>query len=251
MTQIAPFQYTISAGDRITITHPGSWVTVTKGDYPFQISTDKGSSAQLERGLGVELEPFSQLYIHNTADYAQTIQLYIGDAYVRDSRLSVPSDTVVGVVDGSTVRSFEGKAFVGRGYKGAVAAQYAHVQLWNPATSEKEIYVKTIRANASTVPVDVQFRVATSGLADFFSNPPSKNFSLSADSEREVRTESNSTLGAGAGVPIMYMRLVTAAVYETFQFSEPVCITPGTGLVCCLSTVNVGHNVIFEYYEST
>lgn len=246
MTQIAPFEFTIASGDRITISHPGSWVTVTKGEYPFNVATDKGSNAQIERGLGVELEPFKQLYIHNTADYSQTIQIYIGDAYVRDSRLSVPSDTVVGVVDGSRQKTDDGKSFVlYSSYTGA-ASTYNVRQLWN-ASADKVLYVKRMMLCDFTGSTDyIVGRNTTAIGASVGSGLYNKDFSGSDDTVARHRREQ------ALSTPTIdrYFQPGIEAAYkiEKLSFDDaPLKITPSTGLVICNMSVNHSDRVAIEY----
>lgn len=244
MTQIAPFEFTLPADGRLTITHPGKWVTVTRGDYPFVLSTDKGSKAEIERGLGVELEPFTQLYVHNSSDYSQTIKLYIGDVYVRDSRLSVPSDTVVGVVDGGKVTSLESKAFYGAASQNPVAAEYSHIQLFNPSGSGINCVLSRLTATINTSST-LQLRSYNTQLTTDSGNIINKLTSSSVSPECIIRQDTDPTI-LGDFCDIVEIGGDTPHVFE---LDEPIILTPGYGVHVTTGNPNVKVRLSFQWHE--
>lgn len=245
MTQIAPFEFTLASGARITITHPGSWVTVTKGDYPFNIATDKGSNAEIERGLGVQLDAFKQLYIHNTSDYSQTIQIYIGDAYVRDSRLSVPSGTTVGIVDGSVQRVSEGNSFIASIGTNASATNYVHHQILNPVGSGKVMLLRKLLVADLTGAGVV--RIYDYGTALSTQEPDAKNKRLGQSLDTSGELYKQSTASILPSTAIMFLDVPAASTLQEIPLEDPFQIDEGQGICIVCGTVNHGLRSVFQY----
>lgn len=250
MTQLSRFEFTLGAGERVDLPVSGSAVTCTGGAYPFLVTTNKGSRVALERGLGLPLLPFETLGVENTAAYAQTIELYIGDETVRDSRLSVPSDTVVGIVDGSKQRVITNESFTSYSTINGLAANYNHNQIYN-ASTDKNLIVTAVRVSASAAS---SFTISAYGapISGVYGSGVGRSKLLDAavDTESQARVQQAASL------------LITGAI--NFNFSVPASetksiieegrgdtfvIPPAKGLLVQCTTPNCATAFSVDYYK--
>lgn len=244
MSQLSRFEYTIPAGGRIDIAVSGSAVTCTGGSYPFLITTNNGSRVALERGLGLPLEPFTQLGIENTADYSQTIEIYVGDVMPRDSRLSVPSDTVVGVVDGAFNTTADNRAFIA--YSGLISVSpfYNHHQLRHEG-SEGYLVVDSVHLVNNSGASAIHFYKHNTALTTLGAAGKSKLGSGADDTKGFVREQQGASLLGGADA--MWSMGISVTDMKTVEFNNPIILGAGEGLLIENRVVNQITRVMFQY----
>lgn len=153
----------------------------------------------------------------------------------------------VSVIDGSAQRSLGGTAFISLIAAANLAANYSHVQLWNPADSGKRAFVNAIDLGpVGGAAYNIQVMSHTSELTSAYSiaNPRAKKLGGTA-STLKLRYQTNGsvlgTLLAQYGVP--------ATEPIPLVQSEPFLLLPGYGLVFVPTAVNQAIVVNVQHYE--
>lgn len=83
---IRNFEYQLAANQRLSIERMGSIVRCTSAQASFHVSPDDLEKVELAAGLGIRYARiFTKFVLYNGPD-AQTVELYIGDGDVADSR---------------------------------------------------------------------------------------------------------------------------------------------------------------------
>lgn len=100
-TSFKEFTYTFGANENILINSVGSVIRCTRGTNNFEIQpqaiNESFSKIPFENGLSVTYEyDFDKIEISNGAS-GQTIQLYVGDGTIDDSRLTGAVDITGGI----------------------------------------------------------------------------------------------------------------------------------------------------------
>jgi len=201
-----------------------------------------GTTIQLKPGqahrVADDVKRVTRWRIQNYANAATIVGVvYIGDGQITDNRVTGS----VEVIDGGKARTFANQSFIGFGSQGAAAGVNAHLQLWNPVGSGKNLIVERF-----TVSVDIAqtyFAVNSAPITTLLSNPKSK-LSGVVSSVAEVRTYSIASpftpLGGFTATPN------TSLIYT---FAEPFVIQPGKGLVVWANATNAGIQSLFEFFE--
>jgi len=146
--------------------------------------------------------------------------LRVGVGRVMSARLS----GTVQVIDGGKSRSMAQMAGIGTAAQGVSAGNYSFVQLWNPASSTKNIFVRKIVVSSTgnqgfiltmhTAAVGASSGAAVSKLNQLVTPYPMQ------------KGVSPSVIGQN----VMF-NLVTPGAAFTVDFQEPIVVGPGYGLV--------------------
>lgn len=178
----------------------------------------------------------------NTATIIGTV--LVGDGDITDNRVTGS----VEVIDGGRNRTLANTTFWGYAYCPAVAGQFSHVQLWNPATNTKRLVVGQITYAINQAASAIgHLTFNSSPLANLnATNPMSKNLGGSV-ATGELRTQTSAGwLGTGS-LADLYM---PGALNQTLKLNEPIIVPPGKGLIVDLNVAaNIGLSANFEFYE--
>jgi len=131
---------------------------------------------------------------------------------------------------------FDERLAAGRINQGAVAAEFAHAQIFNPAGSGVLVVVEQIWGGANTANVAQVSRFDTV-LAGTAGDPDHKGFRDTRVSGSPVATINSDSDGSQLGVIILFSPEVIAT--ETTFLDFPFILAPGTGLMWGSGTVNV------------
>ena len=251
----APFQSTgdISLSSAITdsiFSLPGDFLYVDQASTGFvsiELNAEQGGTlAPVLLGAGGKIEcPFKSFKITAAAQLGKTVRILVGNGARISGGANVnASSLVVTAVDGAKVRSDQGNAFIGYGGKAAVAAQYAHFQLFNPVASTKTVYVervKVLQGASQTIGI-CSYSTALSGNAG---GAPNKKIG-GAVSTAQMRSQANATSLITDYLGIM---ATTASLSDAFTPIEPYALTPGKGILMVSQSVNTDVYGIFEFFE--
>lgn len=188
---------------------------------------------------------FKQLKLSWTAQPGKFIRLMYstGDRVVPTNSTTV--NGYVNTVDGSLSRTLADQAFMGYAGCGAVAAQYSHTQLWNPAGSGKNLFLEAFSLTSTTTSSFVfgRYNVQLANAAG--AQPCNKYFGHVTGSAL------NRFANNAAQLISEYMGSVycTANLPSGWTFKEPVLIPPGQGFVLIMNAVNLTHISVHEHYE--
>lgn len=176
---------------------------------------------------------------------AQTVTVQIAGG-------GVGSDRVLGevsVISGEVARTDAGIAFFASSSYGPSTGEYAFVQLWNPAASQRVVVLsKIVVCSNSAGYSSISIRENQAALGGVDAGGPNGNNKKigGAASECEVR------IGSSVSYPIsnrIAWGLVSAAqATNTVEFNEPVIIPPGRGVIVVPSEFDRALSASFEFW---
>jgi hypothetical protein len=240
-TMVTPYTYLLAANQRLAITGRGSVIAVDSASYPFQIEVDSQVANARE---GVVLRAavggvFDGVVLINSG-VAQTVTVLIGDGDV-----TLPIPTVVKVADGGRDLTLNNTEFMGFSNLTNVSGQYGFVQIWNPATSGHDLFVRSVHLSSIAVlGWCLMFRNAAAlGVNDA---APVGMSAAGPDDSSQCRAGLSTSLPDGY-MSRFFIPRMTQNESKTYSFSSPIQIVPGTGLVVCELAVNKAIECSFEY----
>lgn len=173
-----------------------------------------------------------------TSPAAQTVSMFFADSRVQFDRITGD----VSVVDGGAERTKANVAFVGAGFQPAVAAQFSHVQLWNPPGSGVRMIVSQVSAiDSAGSLVYLSYHNAALTNAYVNANPQSK-LAGGAVSNGQNRIQGNAAI---LGTNLLMFQAPTTG--KELRLTEPMVIPPGQGAHIASFTVNTGLTAFFEF----
>lgn len=241
------FSETFDAGETIRLSVSGSrYFRLLTTSYPVSIDFRRDNRALGQQSTDVESGyyaipggGFDEISI--TSATAQTVKFAIATGEGGYDRISGE----VSVISGEVSRSEAGLAFMGGAAQAAVAAQYSHVQIWNPAANTKNLIVNEVLVAADS-PGVIALRGSAVALTTLDGNPSSKKIGAAA-STSEIRRQTNAAiLGTGQGFSQTPVLVNTAF---RIPLVEPFIVAPGFGLLAYHETVNSTLRASFQFYE--
>jgi hypothetical protein len=164
----------------------------------------------------------------------------IGDGQLDDS--TITGD--VNVVDGGLSRTLANQAYIGYAFCAAVAAQYSHTQLWNPAGSGKNLFLETFNLSSPTAGTLIAGRFAaqygsasTAVVNKYFGGAAGVGIQRYTNNAVPQITEyaASYSVAANVAVPV--------------ELREPILIPPGQGFIASHNMVNAAMTCVHEWYE--
>lgn len=142
-------------------------------------------------------------------------------------------------------RVLDGFAFIGGTSCSPVAAQFAHVQLWNPAGSLRRLIVSDLWIiNNAGIACTYALRHNAAALATLNSNPTAKRFGGALSGAHERQENNAAAIGTGFANFILQV-----AETVPLTFKEPLVLEPGRGLIIQQFTVNLGLAAAWQFVE--
>lgn len=217
--------FTFAANETKRFERAGRYIEVIDAPYAFNLFLSDAAGGRVDHALnalsGLFLEGnYAAVDMTNGAN-AQTVTLLVTDG--RGGSRRQPG--VVQVVDGGRARTLANVAGVGSVPASAVIGNFSHVQLWNPAGSGRNVFVRNVVVATATVN-GFYIRTHNAALTTLIGNPVSK-LNQNILTSYELRSQSNAAL-LGQGV------LFSATPANTpfpYRFEEPMCLAPGIGLM--------------------
>ena len=178
-----------------------------------------------------------------TSSVAQTIGLQV-------SRGDVGSDRITGevsVIDGSLRRVLSRHSFWGSLTCAALAGNYSHVFLWNPAGTLYNLVVNELQSSIAALGSILVSRVAVApaSLLALGTGVGNKYLNGAAPLAGRLGTEQSV---AALGTSICGIGLA-ATVSGSFKMLDPIVVPPGAGLVVMSATVNTTSHASFQFFE--
>lgn len=196
-----------------------------------RIACDPGDWARAQDG-------FDRIEVTSTINQTVTFEVCRGD---------VGSDRITGevsVIDGGKGRTLSGVAFMGGGSSAQLAANFSHVQLWNPSATKRVI----VEGFALSIGPANSFRVGSHSVAlTTLVGVIGSKLAGAAASTAELRLQQNAAQQvSGSYIPALDLLALTA---YSFRFLEPVVLPQNQGLVLVPNAVNTAINGTFEFFE--
>lgn len=235
------YDYSIGIGQTVIALVSGGFYKLLAASGHVTISREGGSSiGPLLPGQG-EREPFNRLQITNTSGVVNNIRILVADESFVDTRIYGS----VEVIDGGRATTMAGNAFAGVASQAAVAAQFSHVQLWNPIGSGRNVAVSRVMVGTNTPTPIFAARLFNTALATLVATGLNKRAAGPA-SVMELRTESTVALLGGGSFQFAWGAQATPLILET---KEPVILLPGWGLLITNQILNAIVGATFDYTE--
>lgn len=215
-------------------------------DAPINLkSADGAHDFYLEVGQRINFENdtgFLNFVVYTKQAIDHKIVLQVSDnAFVDSARVAGE----VSVINGEISRVLRGEAFIGYQSIVGIAAQVSHVQIKNPLGSGKRVIINKITAQADVVGRLILAALDTD-LANVSGGAKTNKLMGGAASVAQLRWENNA---AYLGTPIYVVGISSANEFKEFQFSEPVILLEGKGLVIETNDLNSTMRVNFQYNE--
>lgn len=234
------YDFTLGAGQLVEILAEGSYYRILTATGALQVQRDDGSRVgPILEGQGERNSPFKRLTLRDLSGAANSGTVLVCDGDFVDHRQAGAAE----VVSGAYRTTREGIAYWGGTASAIGAADFSHVQLWNPAGSGRILVLETLQISVDSG--SVALRRHTAALANLATAPANK-FLGGAAGVGEVRhqanasaigTSFNGSVGASFGQsPINFL-------------NRPVIIPAGHGLIVSHNTVNINTRAMFEWLE--
>lgn len=248
------FDITVPVGQAFTVSAAGRYIKYmagSNGGADASISLTPGHQG----GMKITLQP-GQAYrvsadspvpdswtIANYAGVAAIVgKVVVGNGQIDDSTVS----GVVQVVDGGKARTLAGIACAGYTAASAVAAQYAQLQLWNPAASGKRLIVEgvtLIAANAAQAALLVFNNVVLPN--------NSAGYSKLTSGPAPVAVPQWGTTAAAAAALALFATSAPVNTSPAFKLNEPIVVRAGYSLMMYSTVPNAYMGATFEWYEES
>lgn len=244
------FSVTVSGGavPAQIIQQPGNYIYYRKAttgttNPEIQVKTDTGEIAKLNPGEGYTFSQRFGSFIITNSDNALTVagQLVTGEGMFQANRIVGE----VSVIDASVSRTVGGAAFMLHQYCAAVAAQYPHVQLWNPAGSGVDLVLTKMALFCTTTQViyigSKAAALATAGGTSVNKKIGNAGVSLGLGKKENNAVQQLSNIFSGT--------LTGSALPVVWPIGNDIVIPPGQGYGTMGNVVNQDIGAEFDYYE--
>ena len=236
------YENTIAAGASIQLLVAGGFYKLLSATGTVTVSREGGSTiGPLLPGQG-EREQFYRLTVTNTSGAINNVRILVADESFIDTRVY----GAVEFVNGQAIRTKNNFAWSSGGPCPSVAAQMAHVQLWNPVGSGVNVFVTEVSfCDTSGAAGTFQMRYHNANLLTIVGSSRAKKVDLAAHPTVFTYIENNaSAIGTSFGGRYM----VIANGTHTLQPTDPIELPPGWGLIT-VNTVLGGTNASnFQFY---
>jgi len=237
----------------VVIESPGDFLYIDQastGVVSVELNMRQGGTLApilLAAGGSIECD-FASIKLTASAQLNKSVRVIVGNgARIKGGANVNASSMSVSVVDGGRDRTIGKNAFMGYVALSAVAANYAHAQLYNPANSGKNLFVKQVTiSSTSAITAYIRHYNAAIANAGSFANPENKYIGQ-AVSVAENRYESKTTL-IGTSAPYFGGYLL-ASTPKLVEFQEPILVPPGYGLLCLSASVNTDLIAAYDFYQ--
>lgn len=235
------YDFTLSAGGALPLLVEGGLFKIYSSTGVVAVTIDGGSTiGPINAGQGMKTE-FSRLTISDMSGAVNVGRIIVASNDFVDDRITGN----VEVIDGGKNRSKLSQSFVGGRYVGPVAAQYGHLQLWNPGGTGKNLVLAQI--NYSTLATaGVWMGFYNAALATDLSVYIANKLVAAAVGVGQFRSTNNAALLFTTGFNYIHL---TSSSPQLLRFSDPMVIPPGQGVVLALALLNTEFAAQFEWYE--
>ncbi len=245
-----PIKFSIAAGEEETFYVAGDKVFMytLPIDQAVTIVIEEGANnvrSYANQGTKIYAKPFKQVTLRNESAGQRTGLMLVGSGDI-----DVPIPSVVQVMDGTRERTKTGLSFKGYIRQAAVAAEYAHVEWFNPADSGVNMWVKSfgVRDGNGVGGSKISLDDKGSAVGTAGTGARSKYFGAAADSIIQQRTLSQGAINSGSGVVNVLWGLPDAQVERWDLKDDPFLIPPGRGMLLYNDLVNMEIRAYVEYF---
>lgn len=193
------------------------------------------------KGFSIRGVPFSRLYVSNTAQAGATMTLlYCKEAQVQGLQVSNASLGLTEVSGNVTVVQQSNldfqvdfdkylmakQLFVGSVYVFPTATQYAYVQLWNPATSGKNLIVRDCTASSNNAGDSIQLGSAAATIGSLVGGQGENSYIGEAGPDGKLYQDDSAVSDQHSSI----FKTWVDVAYRFNQVMGPFFVPPGAGL---------------------
>lgn len=230
------YDFTLPANGGQQFDAKGKFIKYIAGTGKIRVRFSRGDYVDLLPGQGVRDLTFDSFQVQDRTGSGNVGVVLAGDFSFRDDRISGTVD----VVDGGKSRTIANTAFMGLAYQPGVAANYSHVQIWNPVGSGRVIYLEQITMT-TTGTTNLNLYTSAAALATLSGNPLAKKVGGSASAMQYYRGAYAAAQGTAIGA--------LDPTQKSYKFSEPLLLMPGAGLAILNATLGNDLGATFEHFE--
>lgn len=250
------YDFTLTAGGSQRILVQGDYVRVMSSTGAVEIVTDLIRIGPIVAGQGQKNTPFQWVTINDKSSAGNVGTILIADSDFVDQTIlgavsvngTVNISGSVSTIDGEKARTLAGGMYAGAAAIGAVAAQYANCQLWNPVGSGKNLIVVQADAGSPTASNPV-YLGTTIQCATLYAYPGgNKKIAGGVANVAQLRVE-NRVASDPYTFGILKNIFVGASMTSTWLMKGAIVVPPGCGFNCSQATANAQLNCNFEWFE--
>lgn len=235
------FDFNVQANQSQHIDVAGTFIKYKNGTGQIRVRLNGGGYIDLLPGQGVNGVAFNNIDVQDRTGLANAGTILAGVYDFRDDRITGTVD----VVDGGKARTNSDSAGIGYAYVAAVAGQIPHVQVFNPASSGKNIYIEQISFfSTGGVAYGVGLRRLDTPLSTLYGNGVRKRIGAPS-SVAAFRTQSDANVLGAIGNWLMTLD----KGLKLFKFTEPLELQPGIGVVLVNTATGEDLGATIEYFE--
>jgi hypothetical protein len=236
------FDFNLQPNQSQHIDVAGTFLKYIGGAGKIRVRLNGGGYIDLLPGQGIDNVKFNSIDVQDRTGVQNAGTVLAGMFNFRDDRITGTVD----VVDGGKGRSLANASFFGfASCDTSVVGEYGHVQLWNPGTSGKNLYVSRIMLSSiAPTPNGAHVNMYNTPLANFQRYGTSKK-NGGANSLAELRI---ATSPASLGTRLYALYLDQNRVVSV-DMKEPIVLPPGTGMCVMQGVPQYGLPTTFDFWE--
>jgi hypothetical protein len=239
------YDFNLSAGGSYDLPATGAFYRVITSTGAVSIREDGGGRVgPISAGQGMRNRNFNRLSIRDESGAANKGTLIVAGSDFVDDRITGEVSTI----DGGKARSIASGAFSGAILVPAVAAQRAFVQLWNTSTNKNIIVNSVTLASASSCGAGLRISGSPMNPYDVGMVPVNKKAFGSNSLAAECRGKNAAALPMAASAELIHFALQALAT-QSYRPTEPIVLTPNSGLVIDVFSTNADIAASFEFFE--
>lgn len=225
----------------------GKFFKYKDGTGLIRVRLTKGGYVDLMPGQGVWNTEFSSLSVQDRTGADNSGVILAGWFDFQDDRIVGTVD----VVDGGKNRTLANQAFTGVIVMTPAATQYSNIHLFNPAGSNRNIYLEQFIVSSNTAG-EIGGYIATAQVPNNVGGADVGKSKKAGGANSVCQTTTNTAAGANAfaaGNKLVIDAYVQASQSLAYKFSEPIMLGPGTGFTITHLAANATLIGTLEYFE--
>lgn len=243
------YDFTLAPGKTVEIPAEGSYIRYYTGyalglDESILVKGDTGAiQCPLKPGQAISLPGNVRSWFLSNKAGAATITgiVVVGNGEISDSQVAGS----VNVINGEIARVKAGLVYMGSTGIAGAAGAYSICQLWNPAGTNKNLVLNKCSVFSAS-PQQVSISVYNAAFGSVSGAVLSKKIDAVGASVAQLR---NGTSVSGIGSTMGQFGIEATYGSKDFQFSEPIVIPPGCGIIAHAQAFNITQWATFQWNE--
>lgn len=235
----------------VVIESPGDFLYIDQastGVVSVELNMRQGGTLApilLAAGGSIECD-FASIKLTASAQLNKTVRIVVGNgARIKSGGNVQATSSVISTVNGGRYRTLNNQSFLATGSCGAIAGEYAHIQLINPTGSGKTVEITSLGIGTK-VTATMLVALGTYAAADLVRQGKSK-YSAAVDSVSQIRSENDPTTLVGSNY--IHSFTLSGVATKEIVYQEPIILTAGKSLSVVTLTANAEVVLNAEFNE--